>query len=195
MNAATRAGWERGERCIPRWTRRRRLVLLETGALIDASRGEAPPPGVRPMPPTSRETVESLRRFTREEAQALVVRAGPAPPDGETPLIGPAGPLSWKHGFSVSRLALMEGEQTLSAAAAGKKVLFVHAGALEIGWSEGRSRLDAGDTITLPEGLAHSLKAPLGAVAFVVRSEHLPPRSTVSRIGAAIALPSASGIR
>ena len=143
------------------------LVLLETGRLVDTAAGEAVPPDARPMPPTSPAQVAALTRYTDAEAAKLVARDRRG--DGETPVIGPGGPLAWPHAFTLDRLDLMAGEVGDKAAPAGVEVIFVHRGALTVTWPGGGLRLGEGDTLSVPTGVARRLASDDGATAFIVR--------------------------
>ncbi len=145
------------------------LVLLENGSLVDTARGQRPPAGVAPMAPTSRETVESLRRFSPSEAEALVTRAPRDEPPGERLLIGPGGPLDWPHGFTVSRLRLGTNGEVGEHRRGEPDVLFVHEGELRVRVGGEEAVLAPGDTITIPGGAPRAFASVGGAVAFAVR--------------------------
>ena len=134
------------------------LVLLESGRLIDTVVGQSIPEGARPMPRTSAQQVGAMHRATLEEAEKLVWRAKDiVATDGTaTPIIGPYAQLSWPHPFTLERLD-MGGGIALNATVAAPEVLFVQSGRLKVTWADGDLTLDAGDTMTVPVGLARSL--------------------------------------
>jgi quercetin dioxygenase-like cupin family protein len=144
------------------------LVLLESGRLIDTTKGETVPEGERPMPPTSAEQVARLMRATPELAQKLVVHDHPG--DGETPVIGEGAPLGGGHGFTLKRLDLRAGDRLDRAPPQAAEVMFVHRGTVGYAWPEGSTDLGEGDTITFPRDLGRTLTARTDTVAFIVRN-------------------------
>ncbi len=149
------------------------LVLLENGHLVDTAAGEPLPDAVAPMPVTSPDQVAALRRFAAADAQQLVFADCLATATAATPVIGPAGPLNWPHGFTLDRIDIAAGDSFSWRAAAHADVLFVHAGALSVACADGTLPLACGDTLSLPPGAApgaqHQLRSEAGAVAFLVR--------------------------
>ncbi len=137
------------------------LVLLESGRLVDTTKGEAVPAGARPMPRTTPEQVEALRRYSQAEAEALVVRYA----DASAPVIGDDAPLDWRHGFALDRWTV-DGASGRDATGA---VLFVHAGTLTIATPESEVTLAAGDTMTVPADIGEHTLTGDGAVVFAVR--------------------------
>ena len=150
------------------------LLLMENGSLVDTAAGQRPPEGVAPMAPTSRETVESLRRLTSAEAEALVARAPAGDGPGEQVLIGQGGPLDWSHGFNVSRVRLGPGERRTPHRLDVPDVLFVQEGELLLRMDGEETRLGPGDTATLPRGAERSWRTVGGAVVFAVRGGDKP---------------------
>jgi quercetin dioxygenase-like cupin family protein len=144
------------------------LILLESGRLVDTTRGETIPDGQRPMTPTGPEQVAKLRRFRPEEAEALVARADRLG-FGEAPVIGEGAPLGGGHGFSLTRLALDDGESVSRETLDGVEVLFVHSGSLTYRWPGGETELQAGDTVTVPRGLPRGFEAVGATIAYVAR--------------------------
>ncbi len=142
------------------------LVLLETGQLIDTSLGQTPPPGAKPMARTSPEQVAALRRMTDMEAAALVWRNSIG--RGSTPIIAPGARLGWPHPFRLDRIDLVAGEAGVARLHDGSAVLFVHSGQLSIRWDGGETSLGAGDTMSVPAGLGHSLSSVGGCIAYRV---------------------------
>ena len=141
------------------------LVLLESGQLIDTVVGQSMPEGARPMPRTSEQQVAALHRATLDEAEKLVWRAKDlAAPTGAaaTPIIGQQAPLSWPHPFTLERLDIGDG-MALDASVTAPEVLFVQSGQLHVSWADGAVTLAAGDTITVPVGLARTLSGSCAA--------------------------------
>ena len=145
------------------------LVLLETGQLIDTVAGQAVPEGARPMPATTPEQVAALKRVSTDEATGFVWRNDERPGTYATAIIGEAGPLDWDHGFAVDRLDIKRGETLEVAPVGAAEVVFVHRGRLNLHWSGGTIGLGAGDTISVPPGLARSFKTDEGCIAYLVR--------------------------
>ena len=58
----------------------------------------------------------------------------------------------------------------------GEHEVFVQSGTLEYSWAGGKLILGAGDTLTVPVGLAHSYRNPSSAdaIAFVIRGAAAP---------------------
>lgn len=145
------------------------LVLMEDGRLVDTAAGEPLPAAAKPMPPTTKEEVEALRRVAPGEGESFVARASSEP--GRATLIGPDGPLAWPHGFRVERWTLAAGERTEAARVEAPEVLFVHEGEVRVAWDEGEACLAAGDTVTVPIGLERALESEAGATVFLVRGD------------------------
>lgn len=146
------------------------LILLENGALVDTTLGQTPPPGIAPMPVTSREAIAQLRTMRPEDEGEIIARApAPATP-GESLIIGEGGQLPAAQGFTVSRLILganEAGEVTMPAKA---EVVFVQSGSTEVRTPDGSLTLGKGDTMTVPRGLERSYCAlGEGAQLVVVR--------------------------
>jgi len=149
------------------------LVLLETGQLIDTVAGQAVPPDARPMPRTSAEQAALLTRATANDAEKLLWRARDG--NGTTPIIGDAGPLNWRHPFSLDRINLVDGGGDGDGAAdigtpQSPEVLFVQDGSLSVTWDGGALTLGIGDTMTVPIGLERRL----GGTATVYRVSGQP---------------------
>jgi quercetin dioxygenase-like cupin family protein len=145
------------------------LVLLETGQLIDTVAGQGVPEGARPMPATTPEQVAALKRVSTDEARGFVWRNDECPGTYATAIIGEAGPLDWEHGFAVDRLDIKRGETLEVAPVGAAEVVFVHRGRLDMHWPGGTIGLGAGDTISVPLGLARSFKTDEGCIAYLVR--------------------------
>ncbi len=146
------------------------LILLENGALVDTTLGQTPPPGMKPMPPTSREAIAGLRRMRPEDADEVIARAPRSPVPGETLVIGPDGQLPATEGFTVSRLILAAGEATAASTSDNPEVVFVQRGRADVHVDGAAVALAEGDTMTVPVGLSRSYRATgAGAELIVVR--------------------------
>jgi quercetin dioxygenase-like cupin family protein len=145
------------------------LALLDSGRLVDLAAGETVPDGARLMPPTSPEDAARMRRVSPEEAGSFVVRS-PGHQPGSTRIIGKGAALGWSHGFTLDRLVLAAGQS--EQLPAGKSVLFVQEGELDLDWGAADSlSLATGDTISVPADLCPTVRATGGATLFVVRGE------------------------
>ncbi len=142
------------------------LVLLENGRLVDTAAGETVPDGAKPMPRTSEEQVAAMRRWTNEEAAGLVVRDRPG--RDLTEIIAPGGPISWAHGFILSRIDLGAGEAWDSLATPSAHVLWCHRGQADISAKDGLIELAEGDTFSVPAGFNARITTTEGAVLFKV---------------------------
>jgi quercetin dioxygenase-like cupin family protein len=171
------------------------LVLLESGRLIDTTRGESVPPEDPAMPATCATDVARLRELDTAAIAACTVRrdALRRAPDApfarlpgvtECPIIGaasaaeqiPAGPLNWRHGFHVRALRLERGAQVPAHRRREEEVLLVHRGALCFRWPDGEFQLGEGDTLTVPVGLAREYRqiGDAAAEVYVVRGGDEP---------------------
>lgn len=138
------------------------LVLLENGRLVNTQAGETLPDNIAPMPQTSPHQVAALARLTPEQAERIIVRKQTA----SALLIGPGAPLDWPHGFILER-------QVVTGPIAGKAgghVLFVQNGSVLIEGADGAVKLEAGDTMTVPEDLGAYLLVSHGATVFSVQA-------------------------
>lgn len=171
------------------------LQLLQSGRLIDTRRGDAPPHDDPPMRPTSAEDIAQLTVLDSAGIAACTVRRAELGRQGfgpfaalsgvrETPVIGaanvaesmPAGPLAWRHGFHLRSLHLDAGASIPLHRRFEEEVLFVHKGRLRVAWPGGHFDLGAGDTFTVPIGLARTFKNIGDAMSecYVVRGGDLP---------------------
>lgn len=169
------------------------LVLMENGSLVDTVRGDVPPPGVKPMPPTDAAAVARVQRFGAAAIAACVVRADAfdaLPPgplsrfDGvaEVAVIGPAnaaerieaGQMAWPHGFHVRRIAFDAGGHVPDHRRAEPEVLFVQQGELTVRSGDDVVTMAPGDTLTIPIGQSRSFAAGDGAVVFAVHGGDAP---------------------
>lgn len=168
------------------------LVLLENGALIDTAKGQTPPVGVAVMPAATPEELAAIRRFNDDDLTAIVVRASDSAPSPDAPLAAPgvdehpiigvgspaepmpAGPLNWPHGFNLRRLTLAPGASTAAHVRQEAEVVFVQSGDVTIDCDGERLELNAGDTFTVPIGLARAFSSVDGADLYVVRGGDKP---------------------
>ena len=170
------------------------LILLENGRLVDTTRGETVPEGLRPMARTSRAQIEAHRVMSLEEMLECVCpearqrdRAGSilsAHSLGvtESPIIGSdspaqgmaAGKLNWLHGFQLQRLDFEPQGAIPLHRREEQEVLFLHSGELLYKWEGGELVLRAGDVLTVPIGLSHSFHSAVPSVAYVVRGGDQP---------------------
>jgi mannose-6-phosphate isomerase-like protein (cupin superfamily) len=139
------------------------LVLMEDGSLIDTVAGQQVPEGGRRMPRTSPEQVAALNIPSQDEAEKLVWRA--SGDKREKVVIGPEGAFTWDHGFRLIRVKADDREIPVPAAES-QNVLFVHEGSVQLRWNGGALMLAAGDTMTVPLGVASTISSPGGATLF-----------------------------
>jgi mannose-6-phosphate isomerase-like protein (cupin superfamily) len=145
------------------------LMLLNDGSLVDLRAGQPLPPGAVPMPRTSMEQVAALAIPDAATLEALVWHADRRiTQPGVTPLIGPDAPLTADQDICMARIDLGPTEPIHMTAADAPRVLFVHEGAVDMVWDDGRLTLGQGDTITVPMGLAHAMMTETGAVLYHV---------------------------
>ncbi len=168
------------------------IVLLESGRLIDTTQEPMPPDAVR-MPPTTAADAAAFDRYDSAAiAKCRVGAAEPRPAGGltdfagfqECPIVGvanaaegmPAAPLSWAHGFQLRELRIAPGARSPAHVRDEEEVLLVHSGSPVIEWNHGMLKLAAGDTLTVPKGLARIFANPGAerAVIHVVRGGDHP---------------------
>jgi quercetin dioxygenase-like cupin family protein len=155
------------------------LALLDDGRLIDTVKGEAVPADAQLMPRTSPAQVAALATPPEAALRRCIVMpdgfadqpAGPLTGPGvdERLTIAPTAQINWPHGFTLSRAVFAAGAGTDQDAATAPEVLFVHEGTLEMVWADGRISLAAGDTFTVPQGVARRYASSTGAAMFIVR--------------------------
>ena len=144
------------------------LILLENGSLVDTATGQSPPPDDRPMPRTTAEQIEALRRPTAQQVEGFVVR-NQARIGAPQVLIGEESALSWPHGFELVRHDLARGETLPERPARDRaEVLFVHRGAISIDADDGPVMLGEGDTVSVPADCASRISASGTATLFAV---------------------------
>ena len=145
------------------------LLLLDSGALVDQTKGQTVPDGAAPMPRTSRAQIDSLRVMRPSDEAEVLARAPVFKQPGETPVIGNGGPLHAADGFTLSRLELSSGDATDEYSSSAAEVVFVQAGSVSVRTPDAVTRLRKGDTMTLPTGLRRSYAAEGDTTAFIVR--------------------------
>lgn len=144
------------------------LILLEDGSLVDTTVGQTPPPGVKPMPVTSREAIAKLRRMRPEDEHQIIARAPVARTPGEALVIGDGGELQRAEGFTLSRLWLAEGEARTSSSRERPEVIFVQSGAAAVTIGDVTIQLGRGDTMTMPIELERSYRGSGGGAELIV---------------------------
>ncbi len=172
------------------------LKLLKGGRLVDTTLGETVPDGAELETPPSPEWIAEHATPPLDKLARCVVAAGTMKGepnsrlagDGveECPVITPRatgdgfrpGPIAgwWPHGFNLRCLKMATGSAVASHVREEAEVIFVHEGALEVSWPGGEILLGAGDTLSVPKGLARTFCATSSQdlVAFVVRGGDAP---------------------
>lgn len=136
------------------------LILAETGRLYDSKKGESLPEGVKPMPLMSAD--ELAKRGEPSTADVLpnhvarywdlVALADKKP----VTVIGEHGVLRDKPGFEVDFITRASALERHSHDR--PSVLMPVKGHWRVSWEGGDATLAPGDTMSAPEGLAHSVK-------------------------------------
>ena len=134
------------------------LVLLENGNLVDVGAGQALPLDIVAMPRTSPEQVAELQTLDDAALAKCCVRG-----QDRGVFIGPEGPLSWPHGFTLERVKLETGQASEPITLDVPDVLFVHAGELDVVVDGEGVTLRPGDTFTVPTGRSRQLSSKTGA--------------------------------
>ena len=172
------------------------LKLLKGGKLVDTTIGETVPEGAElEQPPTVEKlkelatpSMDELGKYYIPHAKMAGNPASPLAGEGveEAGLIGDvdaadgfkAGPIigHWQHDFALRRLKLETGATVAPHSRSEQEVIFVQSGTLEVNWAEGKLILGAGDTLTVPIGLAHGFRNPASAdaIAFIIRGAAAP---------------------
>jgi len=172
------------------------LKLLKGGKLIDTTLGEEVPADAELELPPSPEVMERLKTPPAEKmaqcyasASAMVVNTNSPlamPGVAEAGVIGEKqtddgfgpGPISgwWGHGFALRRLRMETGASVPAHARGEQEVIFVQEGTLEVSWDSGSLVMGAGDTLSVPVGLAHSFRNTASApmIAFIIRGSDNP---------------------
>jgi mannose-6-phosphate isomerase-like protein (cupin superfamily) len=184
------------------------LKLLKGGKLVDTTLGEKVPEGAELEEPPTAEKLRELATPPIQELQRYALKANAMRPNPRSPLAGPgaeeapiigdvdgadgfpAGPIigHWRHDFALRRLRLETGATIPAHWRAEPEVIFVQNGTLEVSWDDGRLVMGAGDTLSVPVGLAHGFRNPASAdaIAFVIRGAAAPaaPVFVESRVAA-----------
>jgi quercetin dioxygenase-like cupin family protein len=172
------------------------LKLLKGGKLIDTTLGETVPEGAELEQPPSTEKLKELATPPMDVLKNYAIKAGDIKGNPQSALAGEgveeaaligdvdaadgfaAGPIigHWQHGFALRRLKLETGARIPAHSRSEQEVIFVQSGTLEFNWADGALILGAGDTLTVPIGLAHGFRNPASAdaIAFVVRGAASP---------------------
>ncbi len=170
------------------------LQLLQNGRLVDTTKGETVPLDATPMPVTTAEDVQRLRRMTADEIKECIVRDAELDEmsvnvfgdDGlsESAIVGagnadeemPAGKMSWPHGFHLRRWKLKPGYSTPWHRRDEPEVIMMQHGRLKYVWVGGALEMQAGDVLTAPIGLARQYVSgdDEAAIAYVVRGGDSP---------------------
>ena len=172
------------------------LKLVKGGQLIDTSEGEHTLRQMELEAPLDEDRLRELATPPIEKLMQCIVRWGDAVANPDSPLarqgveeagliaVGAsgdgfaAGPIAgwWPHGFQLRLLTLQTGAYVPMHARAEAEVLIVQEGTLEVSWGNEALLLGAGDTLTIPTGLAHAFRntASVPTKAFVVRGTDSP---------------------
>ncbi|MGB3710975.1 MAG: cupin domain-containing protein [Erythrobacter sp.] len=142
------------------------LVLLESGMLVDTTRGETIPQGAAVMSPPGREELASMGRVTPDQAEEYVWRELAESPKS-IELIGPKGIYPWDHGFNLRRDILVKGETLERPAPDAPEVIFVHRGSVCISSADRQLELGEGDTFSAPQEVAYDIEATDDTIAFI----------------------------
>ena len=173
-------------------------MLLKDGRLVDTTKGEAVPADGTPMPATTAEDVQRLRRMTADEIKECVVRDAELDKSSirvfgnvglsESAIVGaenadeemPAGKISWPHGFHLRRWKIDPGYATPWHRRSEAEVIMMHHGRLNYLWEGGELEMQAGDVLTAPIGLARRYvsRDHEAAIAYVVRGGDAPSQFT-----------------
>lgn len=172
------------------------LKLVKGGRLIDTSAGEYELKDVELEKGLDEAALAELCTPPLEKLGECVLAAGEGEANPESPLAGEGvaeygvivprrtrdgfapGPIKgwWPHGFNLRRLVLQTGAYVPMHARHEAEVLFVQEGTVEVRWEDGSIVMGAGDTLTVPVGLAHSFRntASVPCTLFVVRGTEDP---------------------
>lgn len=134
------------------------LMLLENGNLIDTSKGERVPDGIKTMRKTTQAQVAALQTFNSQELRDCCILAGEnthidsASGVQRRSLIGAHSKLDWPHGFIVEDIHCQKGGSITPTKHPHADVVFVHSGALTIMVDNEEWTLGVGDTASIPKG-------------------------------------------
>lgn len=174
------------------------LRLAKGGRLIDTTQGEYQLKDVELEETLDEQALNELKTPPLEKLRQCVATAGElvANPHSllaaqgveEAGVIVPQstddgfapGPIAgwWPHGFNLRRLTLQTGAYVPMHIRQEAEVLFVQEGALEVSWADGVLLLGAGDTFSVPVGIARAFRntTSVPANVFVVRGTEIPGR-------------------
>lgn len=136
------------------------LVLGENGKLYDSKKGQALPVGMKPMPLLSDADLASYPEPTPADVVPgyvarywdMMAMADKAP----ATVIGESGMLKDKPGFEVSFVTRTSASDTMHSHPY-PSVLMPMRGHWRVTWGGGSATLAPGDTMSVPENLAHSV--------------------------------------
>ena len=156
------------------------LVLLESGMLIDTANGEMLSGDMKPMPRTTSNQVEALKRLDSEALRACCVQANDDIPgtdeDGvqRRRIVHKDGKLRWAHEFAVEELRLEPGARLELGGEPRNQVVFAQSGEIEIDAND-KAILRKGDTATIEPGIARTLanQSSERAIAILVTATDL----------------------
>jgi mannose-6-phosphate isomerase-like protein (cupin superfamily) len=172
------------------------LKLAKGGRLIDTSSGTAELKDVEMEGALDESQLAELKTPPAEKLEECVVLAGDILANPKSPLAGVgveeagiivprptrdgfvAGPITgwWAQDYNLRQITLQTGAYIPTHARAEAEVLMVQEGTVEISWADGAIIMGAGDTLTVPIGLAHAFRntASVPAKVFVVRGTDDP---------------------
>jgi mannose-6-phosphate isomerase-like protein (cupin superfamily) len=176
------------------------LKLARGGRLIDTRSGKPELKDVELEPTLGADDVAALVTPPLEKLAQCILPAGAMVANPRSPLAAPGvaeasviapqatgdgfgpGPIAgwWPHGFNLRRLTLESGAYVPAHSRAEAEVVFIQEGTLEVSWADGAIIMGAGDTLTVPVGLAHAFRnmASVTMTAFVVRGSEDPAAPT-----------------
>ena len=178
------------------------LKLARGGRLIDTSAGTEEPADVELQEVVGGDDLDALKTPPMEKLALCLLTADAAVPNPASPLASPGvaeasiiapqatrdgfgpGPIVgwWHHGFNLRLLTLESGAYVPSHTRGEAEVIFIQEGTLEVGWPDGAIIMGAGDTLTVPVGLARTFRntASVMMKAFVVRGTEDPGQPVFS---------------
>ncbi|MGI4876474.1 MAG: cupin domain-containing protein [Janthinobacterium lividum] len=176
------------------------LKLAKGGRLIDTTAGDYVLTEVEMEDTLSAAAVAQLKTPPLEKIAEGIVRSGSEVANPRSMLAGKGvieaglivpqrtrdgfepGPITgwWPHGFNLRLLELETGAYVPMHARREAEVLFVHEGTLEVSWADGAIFMGAGDTMSVPIGLAHAFRntASVDCKVFVTRGTEDPDAPT-----------------
>jgi len=148
------------------------LILSEKGILYDAKKGEKLPKNEKSMPLLNEEELKKIPELSSSEFVSnyvaryldLVSLANKSP----TKVIGETGKLRDKPGFEIDFLTRQSAG--IKSNIFKKPVVYMPVrGNWTFQWSEGSKVINAGDTLSVPENLEHSMKPSMSGESSVYR--------------------------